>query len=907
MNARIFHSIFRVLAALGILLSFFVSPLSNAQAQTGDQPGQSYEITFEQMGYEEETLQDPYGAANYYFTLPVDWQPLAGTYVELHLGYWFASAQNQSMAELSVRLNDTLLWSQKLDTQGEMTVRVDLPPELLYLSSNENSINTLEVAFEAYGMCNEDSLGVQALLSIHNSSFLHFEYSLQPLAVNLAQFPKPLYYENAFTTDPTTFVLPDQPTAADLEAAMVISARLGKLTNYKLPLQVVSAASWHPVTSEAGNLVVIGKPEANTAIEKLTLPAALQKRSLGLSSTLPNKVTVSQPFTLTLTVTNTSQGVQNLIVSDRLPLGATLKGCSTKCQQADPAHYQWVVGDLQAGQMASNQVQIELDAASFPFGTHFEHTASLFNNQKELLNVDSLSTLVDGQADISQSVSSSQEKGNYFFAGNGDAVAESDGLVQELVSPRYPSKGILVVTGLSDDAVRKASQGLGTKTQFPGMEGQVALVEENLPYTTTEVTGNQFTFQSLGYSDRQVGAYQGSMQVKFDIPHGWTISDDASLFLHYAYSAAMKTLTGTLEVDLNGIAVNSILLDKQANLNLWDQLSLPKNKFQEGSNTLTLRVIADFPHCTTIQLLESFWLSIFADSFLNLPHSIEVTAFDLKTFPQPFANKSDLSDLAFALPERMDTTQVEDLLRLAEFLGYSANGDGFQPRVVVGGDPTKDPLDAYHIIAFGRPTENGYIAAANEALAQPFVPGTDTIIQKVDSIVYRLPDTYNMGFIQLLSSPWNGDKALLAITGSTTTGVNWAVNGLLDDKLNYRLKGNLGLLMKADDLRATDTRVIQAGQSLIPTMAQVMVPQNPAGPGVAQPTVTPTPAAIAQAQPVQPAQPTQPLPTGTAVKAPGGSSLAQQIAIRPVWHLPLMIASALIVILIAVLVIFRRS
>ncbi|MFM8320555.1 MAG: hypothetical protein ACKOC5_06525, partial [Chloroflexota bacterium] len=274
--------------------------------------------------------------------------------------------------------------------------------------------------------------------------------------------------------------------------------------------------------------------------------------------------------------------------------------------------------------------------------------------------------------------------------------------------------------------------------------------------------------------------------------------------------------------------------------------------------------------------------------------------------PQPFAGRGDMSDLVLALPAQVAPGQAQDVLRLAEYLGYASLHDAFRPRVSLGGDPTAEPWTGYQMIAYGLPSENPYIAAANPSLAQPFVPGSNQIVQTVDKVVYRLPDDVSLGFVQLLNAPWSDQNALLAVTGSTDEGVSWAMNSLLVTGLRDRLNGNLAALLSADDLRSTDTRSLQAGQSLSPQLVQLMQPQGQVTPtpetavAAAGPAATPTPAVEPAQSPAQPpAAPANPL-------IPGVQGLAGSLGSRPPWLLPLMLASALLVLAIGGASLLRR-
>jgi len=263
-----------------------------------------------------------------------------------------------------------------------------------------------------------------------------------------------------------------------------------------------------------------------------------------------------------------------------------------------------------------------------------------------------------------------------------------------------------------------------------------------------------------------------------------------------------------------------------------------------------------------------------------LPSERTSLALDLEGFPRPFSDSSDLRQIAFLLPQQPTVEELTGVLHLASRLGSAARGDGFWPQVLLGGDPQSQPQNGYDLIAIGRPTENPFITAVNDSLPQPFLPDTDEIRQQVDHVIYQLPPGVSLGYVQELLSPWDDGRAMLVATGTTDEGVAWAMNALVDDRLNWQLAGNLALVREDADRRrssvvAVDTREETEG---VGQVTQALVPElSP------EANVEPTPEATA-------------LPAAsevTSTEATEGPSSGQATprvtAGRPVWLIPLLI------------------
>jgi len=266
-------------------------------------------------------------------------------------------------------------------------------------------------------------------------------------------------------------------------------------------------------------------------------------------------------------------------------------------------------------------------------------------------------------------------------------------------------------------------------------------------------------------------------------------------------------------------------------------------------------------------------LLVSSESLLHLTRTEEdVRALNLSFYPHPFIQRSDLADVLFALPPVPQPEECEAVLRLAAALGSAAGGSNLAPSVMLGDTWTDTGLAGYHIIAVGRPSRNPLLQQANAGLPQPFQPGLDGIEQRIDGVTFRLSPDISLGFIQLIPSPWNGERAFLAVTGTTDEGVRWAAYVL--NTRSWVLKGNLALI-NGDDVNTTDTRGLTRD-------------------GVA--------VAVATAAPEM-----TPVPTASPTSAPGvsASRQASQGSGRPAWLIPLVGLTGLAVVAIFAIAFWR--
>jgi hypothetical protein len=96
------------------------------------------------------------------------------------------------------------------------------------------------------------------------------------------------------------------------------------------------------------------------------------------------------------------------------------------------------------------------------------------------------------------------------------------------------------------------------------------------------------------------------------------------------------------------------------------------------------------------------------------------------------------------------------------------------------------------------------IKQMKDALPAPFEEGTNVAVVENQQVLYRFPADASLGFIELLTSPWNQDRMILAVVGTNQSGVQQsglALTGLLRSSL----KGNF-VLVNGETITVADTR-----------------------------------------------------------------------------------------------------
>ncbi len=812
--------------------------------------------------------------------LPDGWKLRAGSFFELDYSYTYTrvgALETKTVPSLFGEIIITVdgqtpqAFPIKEATLEHSRLRVELP--LATFNDPTRRTHNIKVTLDASPLC---SVPHRGRLTVHSASSFSLNYDQLSIVTDLALYPRP-FYQGAFEPDQVRFVLPTQLTETDLNGAVAVATKLGDLANR----MVISGTTDQELLARLDvqdaisheHLIVIGRPETNGVILRLNnlgaLPLPLRERQLSLSSEGPVTVVSGDSLTYTLTLTNTTQkAASDLVLVDTLPSGSQMESCSPTCSKTTGEEIKWAVPPLAADEASS--FTLVLRASEAAPSSVLENTVTLFDASSNLLNTSTLTTTINSTPSSENHSSFFQSR--YLFMQGTQAVPENDGVVQELVSPWDQTRAILVITGLNDQAVSKASRAMGLENYFPGMQGPWALVRDVRPLSDLQLKSpiTDTTFADLGYGDSVLRGYSEAASYSLNIPIGWSLTEEAYLDLRFSHSAQLFSSASSVNVLFNDKPIAAMPLTDENALNGRLKIKLPASQARPGaSNRISIQAeLRPVDACTNPDM----WLFISSASQLHLDHKVQnVRVLSLGFYPHPFNQRPDLTDVMFALPAEPMVAEWEDALRLAAALGATSNGSAFAPPVVLGNNWTKKKLEDYHFIAIGRPSRNSLLQQVNAQLPQPFLIYSDSIEQKIDQVTLRLAPDVSLGYIQLIVSPWNEARALLAITGTTDKGVREAMDILLYQP--GQLKGNLAL-MRNNQVKTIDTRgLTQAGVA--------------AALATAVPQMTPAPNVSSVSTPLSPGL-TPSTPASPISGAPG----------RPTWLVPLVGATGLVILAI---------
>jgi len=266
---------FRILRWLVVLVVFtgVLVPAGQADASPAEQ--QNADLTFYDFGMDfPMSLNGPASETSVQFNLPGDWEPVGNVVLNLQISAFFSSLVMPENPEavsgmvggnLSVFINGKQVQVFTLQQSGDQTLRVEFDTNRLVLPQ-AGGMNDLRIRWDATAACRMNLLTSVAILP---ESAIIFAYEEGQVTPSLSTFPVPFVIARSLKPMALDFILPDNSSSQELQAAMVLAAGFGQLSGGKQEVRFFYAGDYQP--DPDANIILIAGNEHLAAPEILQL------------------------------------------------------------------------------------------------------------------------------------------------------------------------------------------------------------------------------------------------------------------------------------------------------------------------------------------------------------------------------------------------------------------------------------------------------------------------------------------------------------------------------------------------------------------------------------------------------------------------------------------------------------
>lgn len=289
-----------------------------------------------------------------------------------------------------------------------------------------------------------------------------------------------------------------------------------------------------------------------------------------------------------------------------------------------------------------------------------------------------------------------------------------------------------------------------------------------------------------------------------------------------------------MTVQFNGFPIGSQpLTAESATGNASALFPIPNEYLRIGSNRLAIKVdMIPETQCQT-DVSSNLWFAVDEASLIHLPiadpSAIEDSrVFDLQAFPETILQDPSLGGLVLVVPDD-DPSAWKAAAKLSAMLGEESRSPIFIPNVVQASNLTEDMVATRDVILVGLPSNLPLVGTLNEYSPVKFDTTTNQALLEGFRVLYRTPLDTNLGYIQLMVSPWNSNRVVMSILGNSDFGLMTAVNALINPVIRKNVVGNVSLTTQ-DGAISADTRIGQSTYDLIPTVQPTLLVETKEAP-----------------------------------------------------------------------------
>jgi len=410
------------------------------------------------------------------------------------------------------------------------------------------------------------------------------------------------------------------------------------------------------------------------------------------------------------------------------------------------------------GQISSGQTMAEVIKLA-----DYRPAASISENVILVANTESLKTLSLSTLGIPSDLQANAGEGLvYFFK---------------------PAGGYGLVVSGDEPGIVKAAQAVSADQVIAGGDANTMLVSGINPVAAT--TGPEdMTLDDLGVGEL-VFTKPNSLSQSFDffVPAGNQVRADASFDLVISHSQQLDYLRSGLQMLVNGYPAVSLRLTDNTSNQAMFKLIMPANLIHAGRNTVEFVADLNMRDLCTAPTENMAWLRVCSSSLLHLPLETAVggslVSKNFFDFPNAFLIGSGLDNVLIEIAPA-EFGNIQAAAKLAGRLGAGLPDHTIMQLNAAFVDAVDPALaDNASIILVGAPSSFTSLTDKTQFPSLVFDANNLLSDQSALELVTRPQAGENAGYLAIRGYDATTSKVLLAVLGSSPTGLTYAVDGLV--------------------------------------------------------------------------------------------------------------------------------
>ena len=260
---KLFSAFMFIVVLLGLLFASATPGLAQdvpptPEVATPIPPLDSGVLPFSSLGVADLVMRGPFDSADVRYTPPASWQLNPGAALTLSINASFSSSETldprSSGAALQIELNNILVTTLFINQPGEQVFNITIPPEALTTTRTDGR-HTLSFFLDAAFDC---AYPQETTIVVHSNSMIELPHTSISPAADLTILPRPFFQQNSFLPEASILVLPENPTAGEVQAALTVSTAFGRMSSGELSLTVLPTNLLTNEIRDTSHLIFVG-------------------------------------------------------------------------------------------------------------------------------------------------------------------------------------------------------------------------------------------------------------------------------------------------------------------------------------------------------------------------------------------------------------------------------------------------------------------------------------------------------------------------------------------------------------------------------------------------------------------------------------------------------------------------
>ncbi|WP_342420639.1 cellulose biosynthesis cyclic di-GMP-binding regulatory protein BcsB [Paenibacillus sp. FSL E2-0178] len=380
------------------------------------------------------------------------------------------------------------------------------------------------------------------------------------------------------------------------------------------------------------------------------------------------------------------------------------------------------------------------------------------------------------------------------------------------------SSPVLVVTSRDESLLIKAGRFMASGELLSQIREDLKLVDDatDVADPAPPISSN-VTFTETG--DKLTGPNHQEQTYFVSLPSNRSIADDGKISLDFRYAGNLDFERSLVTVSINNTPVGSKKLTKELANGDVLTLDVPQSLNISGNFSVTVAFDLEMANAICTPNTEQMpWAYVSKESMMRL-NTKDRTELLLSNYPYPFLRDGIFNRVAVVLPQEMDDYAYQSLGNIFNMLGQYAGGNTGDIHYY-SDDVSADNLKDNNIIAIGTYKNNKVIRDNNDKLFFKYNKDGSTLLSN-EKIAIEEQYGAGIGTLQLLDSPYESGRGLLAVTAVSSESYYLVSKLIASEKDRWKVYGDGVVADKDGQVNAYRFKTL-SGAAKESTVAQII-------------------------------------------------------------------------------------